>query len=738
MVKRSYEEDIENDIELINVENCDFHTDQNGNKRANKFTILKVPYTNGRYYYRNGQLSRGSHSIVYKLFNENETKIFAGKQLLTKGSKMLRRKIIDELELYKLICRQKQVNIVQLIEYFQTCTTDNKNNNENNNKDLKHDDIYMVLEYANNGTLQSILQYRGNLDEIETKNIILQICGGVFWLHRNNTVHGDLKLGNLLVDRVRRSIANSKHEYDIIKICDFGHSFINDQSKNYFDDQSEILGTPYYLAPELVCKYKGVNISGKTIPLISFPIDIWAIGVILFTMLYNRNLFISDKEELHRLSRVDLYSRITSNILRIPSDGPNITKECKNLLIKLLKQHPLKRLTLLEVIDHKWFKNGFIKEINLLAPNGGELKNRKRNNQNDNEIKEYIDALYKYGFDSLLNGYKNVRDGGDKKSIKDDILKNLKINVKREHKRRISMYNNISNHNNNNSIGTVLKENKVQRDISKRIIVDEIYVTLHNLYKTESNENREEKNKNSNKEEGTRSLILIKKCEERSYGDDDTTFLYEMTNGQVGCLFLDDEHSILLNDMKSTFWYIIPDKQNGWVSKCFKQEIDIDTDAIKIPNELNKRLQYVKDCKLDMDLNLNMDMNMDMNIDMNINCNDNVDTFIRKYTIYGDKREVNEEKISLKLYILSDNGTYQFNFEEERIIIVIQNFGEIITMIDYENRITITDTYYNILLNNLKNEENKNSNLMNMKKRLYDKMFIIKDVLKREMINNIK
>ena len=443
MVKRTFEEDIENNVELSNIENKDSHSDQSRNKRANTFAILKVPYSNGRYYYRNGQLSRGSHSIVYKLYNEDESKIFAGKQLFTKGNQMLRRKIIDELELYKLLCRQKQVNIIQLIEYFQFSNTVSENDNNNN---TEHDNIYMVLEYANNGTLQSILQYRGYLEEIETKSIILQICGGVFWLHRNNIIHGDLKLGNILVHHTKDPTSDNHCAYDIIKICDFGHSFINDQSKNYFDDQSEILGTPYYLAPELVCKYKGINVSGKTIPLISFPIDIWAIGVILFSLLYNCNPFISNKEELHSLSRLDLYSRITSNRVRIPSDRPRLTKECEDLLVKLLKQHPLKRLTLLEIVDHKWFKNGFIKDINLLTPNEKQLRDKKVNNyKNDEEMKEYIDALYKYGFSSLLKGFKNEKDGREEGSVEDDILKNLKKYIKREHNKRITLYRNISN-----------------------------------------------------------------------------------------------------------------------------------------------------------------------------------------------------------------------------------------------------------------------------------------------------
>lgn len=710
MVKRSLEENNENDSALIDFENRDSHSDQNRNKRANSFTVLKVPYSYGRYYYRNGQLSRGSHSVVYKLYNEDETKIFAGKRLLTKGNKMLRRKIINELELYKLICKAKQVNIVQLIEYFQVLNEDDNDTNG---------DVYMVLEYANNGTLQSILQYRGYLEEIETKSLILQICGGMYWLHSNNIIHGDLKLGNILIDHIklgREGDSKKDHEYDIIKICDFGHSFINDGHKNYLNDQSDIVGTPYYLAPEVVCKYKGINVSGKTIPLISFPIDIWAIGVILFTMLYNCNPFISNKEELHSLSITDLFSRITSNRLRIPSDRPAVTKECEDLLVKILRQHPLKRLTLLEVIDHRWFKTGFIKDINLLTPNEIQHVKEKRNDGDD--LKEYIDALYEYGFASLL------KSGTLKKGT--DIKETLKNISKGEYKKRITKYNNINNV--KYKVGTVLKENKIQCDIGKRIIVDEIYMTLHNLYEIELSRGKKQQLNKINPDEIT-PPILINRSKQSVYESDKDTFLYEMTNGQFGCIF-NDEHSILLNDMKSTFWYIIADKQNGWISKCFEQDIDCNID--KIPNELNKRLQYVKDCKLDMELNSDMNISiLDSNEYLNMK---EGDTFLRKYTLYGDNAE---DKINLELYILSDNGTFQFNFKEERISIVIQNFGQYFTLVKYESKITISDSYYNILWNSQNNGSDSNPELINMKNTLYDKISIIKDTLKREMIKYI-
>lgn len=119
--------------------------------------------------------------------------------------------------------------------------------------------IYLILELAGKRNLLKHCQSNPG----DTKCLIKQLVEAVDYLHSRNIVHRDLKIENIMVDSRGK-----------LKVIDFGFSIHLDPQKKL----SRCLGTPLYLAPEMVEK-----------ELYSpFKVDVWALGILIYCLLTGR------------------------------------------------------------------------------------------------------------------------------------------------------------------------------------------------------------------------------------------------------------------------------------------------------------------------------------------------------------------------------------------------------------------------------------------------------------------
>lgn len=103
-----------------------------------------------------------------------------------------------------------------------------------------NDNYYIVSEVIKGGPVSKRIRKNGPLHENKSRYIIKQVIDAVHYLHSMNICHRDLKLENIMFDKVGG--------FDI-KLIDFG--FATKFSKNE-DTLVVILGSPLYMAPELV------------------------------------------------------------------------------------------------------------------------------------------------------------------------------------------------------------------------------------------------------------------------------------------------------------------------------------------------------------------------------------------------------------------------------------------------------------------------------------------------------
>lgn len=156
--------------------------------------------------------------------------------------------------------------------------------------------------------MMSLLKKHRRFTEPETQVFLSQIIDAVEYMHKNRVLHRDLKLGNLFLNKNME-----------IKIGDFGLAtlvaegerkrsgfssqqnndclWLSKQKKNTSDEHCYFLllrtmcGTPNYIAPEVLTNKEGH----------SFEVDIWSIGVIMYTLLVGKPPFqTNDVEETYK------------------------------------------------------------------------------------------------------------------------------------------------------------------------------------------------------------------------------------------------------------------------------------------------------------------------------------------------------------------------------------------------------------------------------------------------------
>jgi serine/threonine protein kinase len=204
--------------------------------------------------------------------------------------------------------------------------------------------IDVVLEYVERGEIkwrdknnQPIL----TVDQV--RPMIRDVVLGLEYLHFQGIIHRDIKPGNLL-------IAND----GTVKISDFGVSHLAkmDEVGNLLPendlDLAKTAGSPAFFAPEL-CLVD----CDKPRPVITKAIDVWALGITFFCLLFGREPFPGVYGEM------ELYDKICHCPIEIPPEfEQKIDADTKDLLQRLLIKDPNERIKLFQVRRHPFIIKG--------------------------------------------------------------------------------------------------------------------------------------------------------------------------------------------------------------------------------------------------------------------------------------------------------------------------------------------------------------------------------------------
>lgn len=236
------------------------------------------------------------------------------------------------------------------------------------------------------------ISYVPTLSMAEARSAFRDTLLGLQFLHFQGIIHRDIKPANLLM-------TSDGH----VKISDFGVSYlgkplradeagtetVNDPERDAPDTDdprtlAKTVGTPAFFAPELIYLNTDIFEGGKP-PTITQAIDVWALGVTLYCMIYGRLPFFNDRELSYqdkileqevflprqRLKPVHLdpnTRNASTELLHQPLDGSKraddelayeeVPENLRDLIRQLLTKDPLYRISIENAKKYPWVVEG--------------------------------------------------------------------------------------------------------------------------------------------------------------------------------------------------------------------------------------------------------------------------------------------------------------------------------------------------------------------------------------------
>lgn len=284
--------------ELANItsQSLMWPTEIGAKKRSKKFEEFKILKKMGEGAYGKVVLAQHKEDPAYKIIIK-----CIDKQRILVDTWVRDRQlgtVPSEIQVMATLNNEPHPNIMRIIDYFE-------------------DPNYYYLETPIFGNPPAIdlfdyIEVKNNMSELDCQLIYKQVILAIYHLHKHGIVHRDIKDENIIVN-----------EYGIVKLIDFGSAgYVKLGPFDVF------VGTIDYASPEVL---RGEKYEGR-------PQDIWALGILLYTMIYKENPFYNVDE-------------IMEGDLRVPyTVSDTLVELIRNILVRDIDVRP----TITDIVELEW------------------------------------------------------------------------------------------------------------------------------------------------------------------------------------------------------------------------------------------------------------------------------------------------------------------------------------------------------------------------------------------------
>ena len=290
------------------------------------------------------ELGKGNFGNVNLVRSRKNKQLYAIKALRLKQIKREKLELCVELE-KNVLLKIDHPFIMKMVKYLK---------NEHY--------IFFLMEYIHGKELWEVIRDIGLLNKAQTQFYGGSLLLAVEYLHKKKVVYRDIKPENVMVN-----------DNGYLKIIDFG------TVKEIQDRTNTIIGTPHYMAPEIV---RGEGYS--------FQVDVWSIAVCIYEFFCGRLPFGEELED-----PMDVYRAVAKEVLDFPKFVKD--KDFIELMNKMLRKNPLQRLWKVQQIKCSEYFSNFewnkLISLSMDPPYKLKMKNTNMDKGNSSDRVSYLSYL---------------------------------------------------------------------------------------------------------------------------------------------------------------------------------------------------------------------------------------------------------------------------------------------------------------------------------------------------------